>query len=134
MSPEVRKAVVLGLVNELFARISSLVNEYSKIRAEVNRLGEKPIENRGHVARTALEVLDELEASGHMEKLSDMTVFLGELRRDVIDTDAEDEYAFRSFIPRIEKIHEEATDHFERVIPPMHDKLATAMRQALESN
>lgn len=134
MSPEVRKAVVLGLVNELFARLSSLIDEYRKIREQVAQMADKSEEKLGHVARTALEVLDEPEARQHMEKLAEMTAFLGELRQDVVNTDAEDEFSFKSFIPRIDKIHEEATEHFERVIPPLHKKLKTAMRQQLEMN
>ena len=134
MSPEVRKAVVLGLVNELFARLSSLADEYRKIREQVKQIREKPEEELGHVARTAIEVLTELEENGHMEKLSEMTAFLGELRQDVVNTDAEDELSFVTFIPRVEKIHEDATEHFERVIPPMHEKLKVAIRQQLESN
>lgn len=132
MTPEMRKVAAQSMVALIYNRFRELVKEFESIRDTVRKLQENPESRNSFVARTAGEIVAELESRDHSGKLQILTATLEDLKQNI--TDADPNTDFSVFLPTVKRVQEEAREHFESFIPQMLAKLYAARRTQLEMN
>lgn len=132
MTPEMRKVAAQSMVTLIYNRFRELVKEFESIRDSVRELQENPESRNSFVARTAGEIVAELESRDHAGKLQILTATLEDLKQNITDADPNTDFSI--FLPEVKRVQEEAQEHFETFIPQMLEKLASARRSQLEMN
>lgn len=132
MTPHTRKMAIQSMITALRNRTMQLSKEFQQIREGITALRNNP-QTKGHlVCQTAGEVLDELEAVDHAGKLKTLTECLTEILEDVRHTDPHED--FSPFMEQVSRAEQEVSHHFTHVLPPLHAKMASAMRTQSELN